>query len=165
MGELLPKPEDIEAQCREFLRTWGVESLINDIQVIFSGRMQTSLGVADIRRKRIRINKKLLQCELPLFREVLCHELAHVVIFEYHGRTAKPHGKEWKQLMRIAGFEPRARMPTTGLPDALKPVYYDHTCTVCQASRKAARKMTRWRCGACLASGLSGELLIERSVL
>lgn len=31
------------------------------------------------------------------------HEVAHYVVFHRHGRRAKPHGREWKQVMQDFG--------------------------------------------------------------
>jgi predicted SprT family Zn-dependent metalloprotease len=47
---------------------------------------------------------------------VLCHELAHLAARERHGDRIRPHGPEWKALMRAAGYEPKTRLP---LPKSL----------------------------------------------
>jgi predicted SprT family Zn-dependent metalloprotease len=39
-----------------------------------------------------------------ILEEVLCHELAHVAVYRLHGRSVRPHGPEWKRLVRQVGF-------------------------------------------------------------
>ncbi|RMG26585.1 MAG: M48 family peptidase [Armatimonadetes bacterium] len=39
--------------------------------------------------------------------ETVLHEYAHLVVFERWGRRAKPHGNEWRAVMRQLGLEPR----------------------------------------------------------
>ena len=56
---------------------------------------------------RIRINAQLLASHpQEMLAETVPHEVAHVVIYRLYGRRAKPHGKEWKALMRAFGIEP-----------------------------------------------------------
>ena len=45
------------------------------------------------------------------------HEVAHYIVYLLHPR-ARPHGSEWKDLMRHFGATPRARSPydLTGVP-------------------------------------------------
>jgi predicted SprT family Zn-dependent metalloprotease len=92
--------------------------------------------------------------------------MAHLATRELHGRSVRPHGPEWKALMTSAGFEPRTRLPSpTGAapPGKRRARYvYLHRCPVCQLSRTARRLMGRWRCAACVASGLEGRLSITR---
>lgn len=58
---------------------------------------------------RVRINDALLQSHpQEMLAETVPHEVAHVVIYRLYGRRAKPHGKEWKALMRALGVEPVA---------------------------------------------------------
>ena len=102
-----------------------------------------------------------------LLQEVLCHEMAHLAARELHGRNVRPHGPEWKALMTSAGFEPRTRLPSpNGAPRPGRrrraPYVYVHRCPVCQLLRPARRLMSRWRCAACVASGLEGRLTITR---
>jgi predicted SprT family Zn-dependent metalloprotease len=99
-----------------------------------------------------------------VLREALCHEAAHAAVYEIHGRGPKPHGSEWRALMRAVGFAPRTKVPMDLLPDALShralERIWEHRCPVCQAVRRARRRVTRWRCVACRAAGLEGELVI-----
>ena len=63
--------------------------------------------------------------------------------------------------MTSAGFEPRTRLPSPNGAPLLRrsrraPYVYVHRCAVCQAFRAERRLMSRWRCAACVASGLEG---------
>jgi len=83
-----------------------------------------------------------------------------------HGRDCRPHGPEWKALMRQAGFEPRVRIPAEQLverPRGKKPgAVWEHRCPVCQMVRMNRRRVPRWRCAACREAGLEGKLIIKR---
>jgi len=60
------------------------------------------------RQVHIRINTALLASHpQEMLDDTVPHEVAHVVIFKLYGRRAKPHGKEWKALMRAFGVEPK----------------------------------------------------------
>jgi predicted SprT family Zn-dependent metalloprotease len=50
---------------------------------------------------------KLSQDVPVVLREVLCHELAHFAVWYVHGRSARRHGLEWRELMELAGYTPR----------------------------------------------------------
>ena len=98
-------------------------------------------------------------------REVICHEAAHFVVWQRRGRAVRPHGSEWAALVKLAGFEPKATRVRCGQPPrtpAPKQAFR-HTCVVCHFSRRAARRMSRWRCPECRAIGLDGSLRIERA--
>lgn len=57
---------------------------------------------------RIRFNPVLL-CEntSDFIREIVPHEIAHLLNRAMNGSGAKPHGPEWKTIMRALGLEPR----------------------------------------------------------
>ncbi|MBW2273116.1 MAG: SprT-like domain-containing protein [Deltaproteobacteria bacterium] len=81
------------------------------------------------------------------------------------GAALRPHGREWKALMRRAGFAPRARIPEAQLPAAARArtaagLRWDHSCPLCGARRIARRRMPQWRCRACREAGLAGELVM-----
>jgi predicted SprT family Zn-dependent metalloprotease len=97
-------------------------------------------------------------------REVVCHEAAHRVVWERYGRRARPHGAEWRALVRAAGFDPKATLVRCGERHrrATDAPMFRHVCLVCQFSKRAKRRMVRWRCPECRAVGLEGILRIER---
>jgi SprT protein len=97
---------------------------------------------------------------------VLCHELAHLAVHRLHGRSAKPHGPEWRALMQAAGYPPvtsLCRVVTDQSADRrLSPSQFEHRCPVCQMVRLARRRVSAWRCANCVAAGLPGELIVTR---
>lgn len=40
--------------------------------------------------------------------DTVAHEVAHYLVHRLHGARARPHGPEWKQVMRALGAAPRA---------------------------------------------------------
>ena len=69
--------------------------------------------------------------------------------------------------MVLAEMPARVRIPACELPRSrqvamTKARLWEHRCPVCQATRFAKTRVTRWRCRPCREAGHSGELLIER---
>jgi len=55
----------------------------------------------------IRYNPVLLsENEETFIKRTVPHEVAHLVVRHQHGRKAKPHGWEWKKVMRDFGCDP-----------------------------------------------------------
>ena len=76
-----------------WLATWP------EPELTFSQRGKAA-GSAHLPHWQIRLNPVLLCANTQVFlEEVIPHELCHLLIFRYHGRTA-PHGREWKSLMQ-----------------------------------------------------------------
>jgi SprT protein len=152
----------IRASILKFCALWRVEEIQDDIQVEFSTRLTRSLGRTQPLRKVIRLNRELCTTLNDYLNEVICHELAHIAAVHLHGPSIKPHGEEWQSLVRLAGFEPSIRLRVNGQSTTGKaPRRYKHYCPVCHSQRIGRTRMTRWRCSACVANGLSGELQIE----
>lgn len=79
----------------------------------------------------------------------------------------RPHGREWKAFMAAAGFPARVRIPEAMMPESIRAANrasrrWEHRCPVCQATRMARTRMTRWRCRRCVEAGRSGRLVIGR---
>lgn len=148
---------------RRWSGKWHAPHLVDQVTCEWSSRLTRSLGRAYPTRMLVRLNR-LLQREpyLPLFEEVLCHEVAHVAVYVLHGSLAASHGVEWKQLLTLAGFEPRRELfietNAARNPGACR---YQHTCPVCQATRIAKSPHPRWRCITCRDAGLEGTLVIH----
>ena len=98
----------------KWLQLWDVENPQEVITVQFSQRMTRSLGRCYPGRKLIRLSERLLHGSENLLKEALCHELAHIAVYELFGNACLPHGPEWQKLMRDAGFEPRTRLHWDG---------------------------------------------------
>jgi SprT protein len=151
-----------------WLHTWDTPDLATQTRIELSPRLTRSLGRCYPDRRLIRIASHVAQSTNGLLHEVLCHELAHLAARELHGPRIRPHGPEWKALMRAAGYDPKTKLPSPdGAPRRRgrrsRYVYlYVHRCPVCQLSRTAKRVVRRWRCAACVDAGLPGELVITR---
>ena len=152
----------IRASILELCALWRVEEIQDEIRIAFSSRLTRSLGRTQPKLKVIRLHNELCTSLNSYLDEVMCHELAHVVAVHLHGTSVKPHGKEWQELVRLAGFEPTVRLHVDDHASQIKPLKkYSHYCPVCHSERVARIRMTRWRCKVCVADGLSGELQIE----
>ncbi|MBW2278311.1 MAG: SprT-like domain-containing protein, partial [Deltaproteobacteria bacterium] len=102
MSDLADLRPHVDAWCR----LWGVEALAEEARVELSSRMTHSLGRAYCDRNLVRLAARLEQGPREFLEEVLCHELAHLAAARRSGRRVKPHGAEWKALMRAAGYPP-----------------------------------------------------------
>lgn len=159
--------------AHELGELWSVPDLPTSATLEFSDRMSTSLGRCMPKRRVVRLHAGLQGESDDLVREVLSHELAHLVVYLRFGRRAKPHGSEWQHLVSLAGFEPRrraarvfpgrdrrpARQPD-GLERGATTRHFEHRCPVCQSVRVARTSTQRWRCAECVADGLDGKLII-----
>lgn len=113
-------PFDVAPLLVPWAAVWQRPGLEERLHISFSTRMTRSLGRCHPERRTIRLASWLREAPVALFAEVLCHEAAHVAAFELHGRSCRPHGAEWKALMRAAGFEPRVRVPAELLPESVR---------------------------------------------
>jgi predicted SprT family Zn-dependent metalloprotease len=158
-------PSTLQRHLARYAKLWNLPGFEERITVEFSSRMRTSLGRCMPDGRTIRIAAWVRESSAELLEEVLCHEAAHAAVFAMHEGRPKPHGAEWKKLMRTAGFEPRVSLPRALLPPSqLRHLSagprYEHRCPVCHAARTARRPMRGWRCTRCLDAGLSGRLVI-----
>jgi len=128
-------PLDLSVPVAAWAQVWDLPGLESRLRVSFSTRMWRSLGRCQPERRVIRLAAWLRAAPAALLAEVLCHEVAHVAVHELHGRSCRPHGAEWKALMRAAGFQARARIPAAVLPPTGRP----------QAARRSRRTRVRRR--------------------
>lgn len=146
---------------------WGLPRLGSEVSINVSTRMRVSLGRCAPGMGVIRIASFLLDGPPALLEEVLAHELAHVATARLHGPGCRPHGVEWRALMREAGHDPRPTIPHAEL-DRLIPldegrrVSWVHRCPRCDARRLAGRPVKQWRCSRCQVFGFGGRLIVER---
>ena len=146
---------------RRFLRIWGAHDLASSIIITYSPQLKTSLGLTSVTKKEIKLNPLLGGSNIALFDEVLCHELAHIAVYELYGPDAQPHGREWSELMRKAGYEPNIRMQMGAQFEKADSKSFEHVCPVCQSVRFARRRMSNWRCKSCIDAGLGGKLMVR----
>lgn len=163
-----PSAVPLENPYRDWLTAWAslwsVPELPENVRIVFSQRLTSALGRCTPRSGSIRLNPGLLDAPPESLREVVCHEAAHVAAWLVHGRCTRPHGREWRNLMRLAGYEPRVRWAEGSVPLAVRrrrpAVVYIHACPVCGANWAAKRRVSQWRCAACVDAGLDGRLVI-----
>ncbi|SDJ36927.1 SprT protein [Ferrimonas sediminum] len=69
-----------------------------------------SAGAAHLADNRLRFNPVLLQENPQAFvDEVVPHEVAHLLVWQLHGRV-RPHGREWQRMMaEVFDCPPRTR--------------------------------------------------------
>ncbi len=143
---------------------WNLPGLHFEVEVVFSPKLTGSLGRAIPSRGIVRLHVALASAPRRLLREVLCHEAAHIAVFRRHGESKRPHGPEWAELVRQAGYKP-SRSLVVAAPEVpnrqANPRRYEHVCPVCQIVRVAKRPMPRWRCPGCADAGLQGILRIR----
>ena len=110
----------LESPYRDWLTQWAslwsVPELPSKAHVVFSRRLTAALGRCTPQSGSIRLNPGLREAPVETLREVVCHEAAHVAAWLLHGRRARPHGREWKDLMRLAGYEPHVRWAEGSVP-------------------------------------------------
>jgi SprT protein len=141
---------------------WNQPS-VETLPIEVNQRLSRAAGRWVPARRAIQLSPRTLAKDVRFRREVLCHEAAHAVVSKLRGPKAKPHGPEWRELVRAAGFEPSATAIRCGIPRQAAPqAAFRHTCPVCHFSKRAKRRMPRWRCPECRAAGLEGTLRIER---
>jgi predicted SprT family Zn-dependent metalloprotease len=165
---------ELRQHTKRWLALWGVPALHDRLTIEWSPRLYRSLGRAFPGRLLVRLSRVLVTARRDLALEATCHEVAHIVVPVIYGPSCPPHGRDWAELVRDAGFRPRIRLPATDVIRTPKSAntdiatsrrrsprgLYVHTCPVCHARRIARRPIPRWRCAACVAAGLDGRLTI-----
>lgn len=160
--------ESLHALLEEWAALWRVPHLAKSVGLRTSSRLRRSLGTYRPARSQITLAAWLLEdAPRPLLEEVLCHEAAHAAVHLSCSGRVRPHGSDWRDLMLAAGRIPRVRIPELLLPKSQQARLaggrlWEHRCPVCQATRMARTRVTRWRCRQCVMAGRSGRLVIER---
>lgn len=112
-GLTLQQPKQVSdrilTKSTEYFLLWDRPDLASCVVIQFSGRLKSSLGRTRVDAHKVSLNPLLTSANEQLLDEVLCHELAHIAIYERFGTSVKPHGPEWTALVRKAGFKPRLR--------------------------------------------------------
>lgn len=151
---------------RRIARIWGVPAVAR-LKVVVRSDLRRTVGRFSPRTGAIEVSAGILTRGLDA---VLLHEAAHAAAAARKTDTTRPHGPEWRALMALAG-EPQPRAArwcggrarqATDRPGQRSSAFYDHRCPVCHTHRKAKRPVHAWRCAACVAAGLPGQLEITR---
>lgn len=172
-GALQSSTQDLQAQVRHATEAWierareltGASARRLPVPAVAFDLRGRAAGQAVFARRsrecRIRINAKLLASHpREMLDETVPHEVAHVVIYRLHGRRVRPHGAEWKALMRAFGVAPE---PCHTLPSEparrLKQYRYRCACSepvwLTSIRHNRARRGTVYLCRRC------GEKLIR----
>jgi predicted SprT family Zn-dependent metalloprotease len=145
---------------------WGIPELRNATSFQFNPRLTRTVARWVLAGRCLEVGPRFFDSDRNQT-AILCHEYAHAAAVLRFGPAVRPHGPEWRQFVRAAGFEPMARhrgsiaaVRSPSLRRA-RPAVFEHRCLICQSVRLGRRKMTRWRCAQCVQDGLSGDLRIR----
>ena len=160
-------PDRLLHQLRRWGALWGIPGLSKKVTISYSSRLSRTLARCRPLKAHIALRSDLIGAPYPLLEEIVCHEFAHLATYKLYGLKAKPHGKQWRELMCKVGYEPRIRIQAPSFPGHLRnqrisSPLFEHRCPVCQAVRIARRPVTNWRCAHCLDAGLEGAMDITR---
>jgi SprT protein len=148
----------------ESFGSWKLDPKALRARVEFSPRLRTSLGVCYPEQRLIRLHPILAQPRhTELLEEVVCHEAAHIAAEIKAGKRVRPHGPEWKALVRQCGYEPKRGIRVPGyepIKQTPPSSVYEHRCPVCHTVRRSSHPQPRWKCADCSEAGLSGDLVI-----
>ncbi len=163
-----PVRRSIRRTLKRLGNLWVLPELEQRVDISFNRRLRSQWGQTTPTTGKITLHADLENAPRALLREVLCHEAAHVAVYWLHGTSVRPHGDEWANLVRRAGYIPLTKLPAK-MDKPLSQVHntarrYEHLCPVCQVVRIAGRPMRRWRCQTCIDSDLPGNLEIQRLV-
>jgi len=73
----------------------------------WSNKMTRTAGYAWKNKRKVRFSADLFKRDkVSGRRNTIVHEICHILSWEVYGNKIKPHGNEWKYLMRLCGEEP-----------------------------------------------------------
>jgi SprT protein len=108
----------------------------------------TFAGYAYFSRWHIRLNHILLQENIEKFESsTLPHELAHLINRYLYGKKVKPHGPEWKAVMRRLGLEPERCHSYDVDNSRTTTKVYGYVCSCCQNGWLTSRQHKKERRG------------------
>jgi SprT protein len=140
--------QELAACCGQ---AWDEPDLAEQVKVGYNRRLSTTLGRALYNESRIELNPHLLKTHREHLFETLAHELAHLVV-HWRYPTAKPHGREFRTLMRAMNLSPKAthNLPVDHLRRRRGKYIYLHRCSDCNyrfSARRTRRDLYCLTCG------------------
>lgn len=162
---------DLPRVLTRWATLWRTPGLVDRVTVEFSPRLARTLGRVRPASGIIRLNALLQNVPREFLLEVLCHEAAHVAVYLTHGLKTQPHGQEWRDLVRRAGYTPTTKLAHPSLPQprpkpsskvsALAPrpaTRHRYRCPICQHDYFVRRKSSRLHCTVCDPAGCPAPL-------
>ena len=101
------RPRDVTSYLRSLAQTWRCRGVLQ-LHIGYNRRLTSTVARVLAHERVIELNPAVADLSARGRREVICHEAAHLVVWQRHGQDARPHGPEWAALVRLAGFQPRA---------------------------------------------------------
>ena len=93
----------IQAKSAEYFLLWDMPDIVGSVVIQFSDQLRATLGRTHVNVRKVRLNSLLVCVNEKILDEVLCHECAHIAVYERFGRIAKPHfDKAWKRACKEA---------------------------------------------------------------
>jgi predicted SprT family Zn-dependent metalloprotease len=156
---------ELAKTVRQWAKLWRLPELPGGITIRQNARLRSTLARWVIESNCVEVSTRFFE-RCRDHREILCHELAHAVAVRISGRVVRPHGPEWCDLMRKAGFEPKAhctsdRRVRASTSDFRAQLVFEHRCPICHAVRYGRKSVKSWRCVECVNAGLPGHLIIR----
>jgi predicted SprT family Zn-dependent metalloprotease len=141
-----------EEYLAQWGRLWGVPVFERRVTVRLSHRLRATAGRCRPGKMEIVLNAVFLAAHPQQYAATLCHEAAHMAVYLLHGPYVKPHGDEWKALVRAAGFPDdvtcRVSEPLQSASKAGATLYL-HRCPRCGYTHRARTRQQRWACPTC----------------
>lgn len=86
---------------------FGLKIAVHDIRFDLRGKAAGQVRILSGHICLVRYNAELLVRHTTTFlAQTVPHETAHVVVFHLHGPHPRPHGHEWRAVMRLFGAKP-----------------------------------------------------------
>jgi len=149
-GDALPAGATLKAIAERCGQAWDIPDLPRRATIVYNPRLRTTLGRAMLDDNRVELNVRLLRAYPDELLGTLIHELAHLAVRMRYG-NARPHGREFKALMRSVNMSAAAthRLDTKRLKLRRRRYVYLHRCSDCGMMFIARKPRRDCYCRAC----------------
>ncbi|WP_416886485.1 SprT family zinc-dependent metalloprotease [Marinospirillum sp.] len=107
-----------------------------------------SAGVAEGHLNRLRFNQQLLlENRQDFIRQVVPHEVAHLLSWQLYGRRIQPHGHEWRSVMEGVFKQPAHRTHTFDVRQAARQEFIYHCACADREHHLTVRRHNKIRRG------------------